>query len=100
MRIITFKEIVDYVGDFSRPLTEGSLAMDNIITFGSCDNPTNDNNMRHFFALCMSLTDPKKKPYEVNVCIEGSALKCSCSCTAKELEHCKHIIGFLMLLER
>ena len=77
MRIITFKEIVDYVGDFSRPLTEGSLAMDNI-TFGTCDNPTNDNNIKHFFALCMSLTDPKKQPYEVNVlnvCIEGSALK-------------------------
>ena len=99
MSIITFGEIVDFVGDFSCPLKEGSLVMSNIVTFGKY---AEDTTRIEFFALCMSLTDPKKPPYEVNVTIEkaNNALKCSCSCVAKHLEHCKHVIGFLMVLER
>lgn len=100
MRIITFEEIVDFVGDFSRPLKEGSLAMENIVSFGVCNDATQDNGSTHFLALCMSSMNPKKKPYEVNVHIGEGQLECSCSCVAKELGHCKHVVGFLMLLER
>ncbi len=51
----------DYVGDFSHPLTEGALVMENIVTFSTCDYRTNDNTrISQFFAMCMSLTDPKK----------------------------------------
>ena len=97
MRILTFCDIVDYVGDFSRPLKEGAMALDNIITFGILKN---DENLRQFFALCMSLTDPKKKPYEVTAEFSADGMKCSCSCIADKIGHCKHVVGFLMLLER
>ena len=73
--------------------------MSNIITYGIAAEDQFDID---FFALCMSLTDPKKKaPYEVNVIRkDGNALKCSCTCIAKNLEHCKHVVGFLIILER
>jgi len=100
MRIITFQEIISFVGDFSRPLVEGSKAMDNIFMFGITENTEKRSS---FFALCLSSTAPQqKKPYEVNVVInkDDNNLQCTCSCTARELEHCKHVVEFLMLLER
>jgi len=99
MRIITFSEIVDFVGDYSRPLKEGSLAMDSIVTYGLSGE---DRTKLEFFALCMSLTNPRKAPYEVNIIIDkvDNSLNCSCACKAENIEHCKHVIGFLMVLER
>jgi len=99
MSVITFGEIVDFVGDYSRPLKEGSLAMKNIVTHGVCSE---DEDTIDFFALCLSSTDPKRTPYEVNVTINkaDNSLMCSCKCKAKNIEHCKHVVGFLMTLER
>lgn len=99
MGIISLAEIIKFVGDFSRPLVEGLLARDNVLTFGVSQETEIS---IEFFALVMSLTDPQKNPYEVNVEIQkvDNFFKCSCSCTAKEIEHCKHVIGFLLLLER
>jgi len=54
MSVISFGEIVDFVGDYSRPLKEGSLAMKNIVTYGICSE---DEDKIDFFALCLSSTD-------------------------------------------
>ncbi len=66
MHILTFKDIVEFVDNFSWPPVEGSIAVDNIIILGIIKS---DINTTCFFALSMSLTNPKKKPYEANMLV-------------------------------
>ena len=97
MGVLRFDEVVEYVGEYSRPLVTGYQMIGNIITFGVLED---EDTKCTFLGLCMSESRPKENAYEVRVMVDkiNGGFKCTCNCVGGTTTHCKHAVGFLLLL--
>lgn len=107
MSTIELVKILEYVAGFQRPLVKGSLlAKSKTHFFGYGRLATKpidgDDGSIHFITSCLS-HKVQEKPHTVEVIkiVFNNEVELRGTCTCKaNLNRCKHIIGFMLKLER
>ncbi|XP_039451453.1 uncharacterized protein LOC120430419 isoform X1 [Culex pipiens pallens] len=97
---VSLADIIDYIGEASRPLKEGSAVFDanHVRSIGYTINRLG---RREVVARVTRSSNPREKPHEVvlklGTDISGWVLKCSCRAGTQK---CKHVIACLLHLEK
>ncbi len=92
-----FAEIVNYVGEFSRPLLEGWIIFqpEYFIKYGISNKV---DNCFEFFSLCLQLSHLKEKLCKLIINYNTSTKNLNCKCSCKEATGMrKHMSSFSIL---
>lgn len=94
--ICSFEEILEYLGEFKRPLVEGMQILDShhILEVGVSES---SRSLVKVLGLVLQTSDLRGKPHEVLITKDfvKKQLAGECSCKAGSRK-CKHIIGVML----
>lgn len=92
-------EIMEYIGDRSRPLKEGEAVFKagHIIMCG-----LDASNSEEIKSLCLQTSSLTSQPHEIVIMLNNdiNKWKCVCSCKAGMSGFCKHIVATLIYINR
>ncbi|XP_022172837.1 uncharacterized protein LOC111035501 [Myzus persicae] len=100
--VVELTDILSFIGDFKRPLIEGTQVMNcnHIVEFGCVEN---NNKTLKIVAMCLKTSDLSGKPHELEVIksINNGSVKLSAKCSCKAGSgKCKHIVGLMLKLQK